>query len=86
MGTKGWMEVVAAIVMLVGLIGTFAIRLRLRKGIGRRAIQAMTVILVVPATLILALEGVLTSETTAAILGGVAGYALSGIAGKATEE
>jgi hypothetical protein len=62
------MELIAAAVMVVGLIGTFIIRFRLRKGIGRRAIQAMTIILVVPATIILALERILVSETTAAIL------------------
>ena len=85
METKGWMEVIAAAVMVLGLGGTFAIRFRLKKGIGRRAIQAMTVILVVPATIILALEGVLNSQTTAAILGAVVGYGLSGGASKETE-
>jgi hypothetical protein len=40
--------------MIVGLVGIFMIRIRLKKGIGRRAIQAMVVILVVPTTLILA--------------------------------
>ena len=82
MEIKGWMELVAAAVMVVGLSGIFVIRYRLRKGIGRRAIQAMTVVLVVPATIILALEGVLVSETAAAILGAVVGYGLSGAGAK----
>ena len=78
------MEVIAALVMVVGLGGTFLIRWRLKKGIGRRAIQAMTIILVVPATMILALEGVLNSQTVAAILGATIGYGLSGTGPKDT--
>ena len=78
------MEVIAALVMVVGLGGTFLIRWRLKKGIGRRAIQAMTIILVVPATMILALEGVLNSQTVAAILGATLGYGLSGTGSKDT--
>ncbi len=86
MDTKSWMEVIAALVMVVGLVGTFLIRWRLKKGIGRRAIQAMTVILIVPATMILTLEGVLNSQTVAAILGAVVGYGLSGVGAKGTSE
>jgi len=80
------MEVIAALVMVVGLVGTFLIRWRLKRGIGRRAIHAMTIILVVPATMILALEGVLNSQTVAAILGAAVGYGLSGAGGKDTSE
>ena len=86
MDTKSWMEVIAALVMVIGLSGTFLIRWRLRKGIGRRAIQAMTIILVVPATTILALEGVLNSQTVAAILGAAVGYGLSGTESKGKGE
>lgn len=86
METKSWMEVIAALVMVVGLSGTFLIRWRLKKGIGRRAIQAMTIILVVPATMILALEGVLNSQTVAALLGAAVGYGLSGTGSKDTSE
>ena len=86
MDTKSWMEVIAALLMVVGLVGTFVIRWRLKKGIGRRAIQAMTIILVVPTTMILALEGVLNNQTVAVILGAAMGYGLSGAGAKGTNE
>jgi len=44
----------------------------------------MTIILVVPATMILALEGVLNSQTVVAILGATIGYGLSGTGSKDT--
>ncbi len=86
MDTKSWIEIITALVMVIGLAGTFAIRWRLKKGIGRRAIQAMTIILVVPATMLLALEGVLNTQTVAAILGATVGYGLSVGGAKATGE
>lgn len=76
---------VGVLVMVVGLIGILVIRFRLKKGIGRRAIQAMTVVLLAPAILILGLENVLTSETIAAIVGGMVGYVFSGVGAKDTE-
>ena len=85
MNTRTLVEAIAAVTMLVGLAATFALRFRLRKGVGRRAIQALSVILVVPTTLILALEGLLNSETVAAILGGVVGYGLGGIGARENE-
>jgi hypothetical protein len=86
MQVNTWIEIVAAAAMLVGLIGVFAIRWRLKKGIGRRAIQAMTLILVVPSILILGLEGRLVEETVAAVLGAAIGYGLSGGAAKDANE
>lgn len=79
MSVKEAVELIAALVMFLGLIGTFFIRIRLKKGIGLRAIQFMAIVLLVPVVLILALENALTGETIAALLGAVAGYTLSGI-------
>ena len=42
-------------------------------------IQFLAVVFVVPAIIILALEGVLGTESTAALLGAIVGYVLSGI-------
>lgn len=85
MNHRIWIEMVGVLVMVVGLIGILVIRFRLKKGIGRRAIQAMTVVLLAPAILILGLENVLTSETIAAIVGGMVGYVFSGVGAKDTE-
>ena len=74
MDRKALIEVFAGLVMILGLLGIFALRWRQERGIGRRAIQLATVILVVPVTLVLAIEGILNSQTVAAILGGIVGY------------
>lgn len=79
MTTKEVIELIAAAAMLFGLMGALYIRLKLRKGIGLRAIQFTAVILLIPTVLILSLEGVLASETVAALLGAVAGYVLSSL-------
>ena len=80
---SGWMkiviEAVACLIMVGGVIGIFVERARTRRGIGVRIIQLATVLLVLPVILILALEGVLENQTTAALLGTVVGYVLSGI-------
>ena len=72
-------EGVACLIMLGGIIGIFVERSRTKRGIGVRVIQLATVLLVLPVILILALEGVLENQTTAALLGTVVGYVLSGI-------
>ena len=76
---KHLIELIAGLIMFFGLVGTFYIRISLKKGIGLRAIQFMAIIFLVPVILILALEKILTSETIAALLGAVSGYTLSGI-------
>lgn len=69
--------------MLSSVIGVLVVvlltqNLRLRS-IGPRHIQFVSVCLIVPTILILGLEKVLTSETTATLIGGLAGYLLSGL-------
>lgn len=82
-GATMWMrlavEIVACIIMVGGVIGVFIERFRTKRGIGVRVIQFMTVTLVLPSILILALEEVLSGQTTATLLGAVVGYILSGI-------
>ncbi|HDZ45392.1 hypothetical protein LCGC14_0193170 [marine sediment metagenome] len=78
-----WMKIViqavACLIMVGGIIGIFIERARTKRGVGVRVIQLATVLLVLPVILILALEGVLENQTTAALLGTVVGYVLSGI-------
>jgi len=76
-------EMFASGVMLVGVFGAFwslkKAKTRYGTAIGPRHIQFVSVCLIVPTILILGLEKVLTSETTATLIGGLAGYLLSGL-------
>ena len=66
-------------IMLVGMIATFHNRAKRNKGIGGRAIQMLTVVMVVPSILALAVLDILKSDTVAALLGALIGYVLSGL-------
>ena len=75
-------EVLQFIAILLMVIGTLCViftpRLVDRDGM-RRAIQFLSVILVVPTILILALGKVLQPETVGTLIGALIGYLLSGI-------
>ncbi len=79
MDMKIWIEGVALLIMVLGVIGIFLERALTKRGIGVRIIQFATVVLVFPIILILALEGILESQTVGALVGTVIGYVLSGI-------
>lgn len=79
MELKTILEVTAVAIMVAGVIGLFVERIWRKRGIGVRVIQLLTVILVLPVVLILALEGILKGETVATLIGAVVGYILSGI-------
>ncbi|HUS10909.1 MAG TPA: hypothetical protein VMZ30_10620 [Pyrinomonadaceae bacterium] len=76
-------EMFASAVMLASVIGVLWLVFRTYKVIGfsitPRHIQFVSVCLIVPTILILGLEKVLTSETTATLIGGLAGYLLSNL-------
>ena len=73
------LQVVCVLLMVAGtLCVIFTPRLIERDGM-RRAIQFLTVVLVVPTILILALRNILQAETVGTLLGGLIGYLLSGI-------
>ena len=74
-----YLDAAAVIVMAIGIIGIFINRWCLERSIGVRIIQFLSVTLVVPVVFILALEGILASETVGTLLGAVVGYTLSGI-------
>ena len=75
----GIVEIGALCAMIFAVIGLFVERLVSKRGIGARVIQSLSVSLLIPMIFILALEKLLTSETTAALFGGLAGYLLSDI-------
>ncbi len=76
---SGIVEVGALAIMLLSVIGVITQRLVSGMGLGARAIQFLAVGLLFPILLILALEKAIASETTAALLGGLAGYLLSDV-------
>jgi hypothetical protein len=74
---KDWIELVSAATPLVGVALLMVQRMITGKAVGARAIQMMTVLLVLPIILILGLEKYLSEATIGTMLGGVAGYVLS---------
>ncbi len=76
---KGIIELLAAGIMVAGLIGIFIERIITKRGIGVRVIQFLAVTLIIPAILILSLEGVLEAQASATLFGTIVGYVLSGI-------
>ena len=65
--------------MIGGLAGIFIERIWRNRGIDVRVIQFLTIVLIIPVILILAPEDILNGQTTAALIGTVIGYILSGI-------
>ena len=67
-------------IMVGGLAGVIFFRLKpSNMGIGVRVIQFIAVTTIIPGIIILALEKVITPETTATLFGTITGYLLSGI-------
>lgn len=79
MGITEIIELMAAISMIIALIGVLHNRIKRDKGFGVRIIQFLAVSLLAPLVLILALEDKLSGETAATIIGTIVGYVLSGI-------
>ena len=77
--TRLVVEAIAALIMVGGLVGVLIERFRSKRGIGVRVIQFLAIVFIIPTIVILALEKVLNTETTAALLGVIVGYVLSGI-------
>jgi len=80
MEIKHIVEIIAAAMLPLGLVILMSVRLYLQKSsIGARVVQFITVIMLIPTILILALEGILDDTTVGTLLGGFAGYVLSGL-------
>lgn len=81
----GIIELIAAATMLVGMLGAILLQWKLvakastNWSFDVRVIQFVAVILVIPAIVILSLEKILTSETTATLVGALIGYMFSGL-------
>jgi len=72
-------EVLAVIVMLVGLVGIMIDRIFFKKGISVRVIQLIAVIFIIPTILILSIEEFFDSEVVGVLLGAIVGFILSGV-------
>lgn len=72
-------EVLAIIVMLVGLIGIMVDRIFFKKGISVRVIQLIAVIFIIPTILILSIEDFFDSDVVGVLLGAIVGFILSGV-------
>jgi len=78
MGWKYVVEIVAVLIMVGGVGGIFYGMFKGTLGLSFRTIQFMAIAFVVPAVVILSMERSIGSEATAALIGTIVGYALSG--------
>lgn len=79
MTTKELIEIIMASIMALVLIGLFLRTMIQKKGIGARIIQFTCVAFLIPTIIILSMEEILPGATVGTLLGGLAGYVLSGI-------
>ena len=75
------LQLILVIIMLVSVVGFFVQRIVLRKSIGIRATQFMTVVLIIPAILILAIAEILSPDVFLTLFGAIIGYVLANIHG-----
>lgn len=80
---KGVVEIIAALLMLGGLVGVLWHRVKQERGLTAISIQFLSIVFVFPTILILSLEGVLKSEVTGTLIGALAGYLFSEFGKKA---
>jgi hypothetical protein len=69
-----WIEIICALTIPISVVAVVWHRVTRDMGMGYRALQFLAIGVVVPAVIILALEGKLAGEAVAAIIGGVVAY------------
>jgi hypothetical protein len=79
MDLKNWIELVAAVAILVGPIAVIVERFKIGRGIGARSIQFAAVAMLIPTILIVALEKLIDGATIGTLVGALTGYLLSGV-------
>ena len=88
MGNIEWIQILFAIIPVVGIFLAFNNRKKKdgeKRGIGKRFIQFVSVVLIVPTILILAMQGIIEKQLLGGLLGAIIGYTLSDLA-KDSEE
>jgi hypothetical protein len=78
MGWRFAVEILAVLIMLGGVGGIFYGVFKGTIALSVRTLQFFAIAMVVPAVLILSLERSIGNESTAALLGTIVGYVLSG--------
>lgn len=79
MEQRNLIELLMVALMFIVVIGLLIRTIFLKKGIGARTIQFTCVLFIIPTILILSFENIINGETVGTLIGGLAGYVLSGI-------
>ena len=80
MNVREWIEIACALTILAVPVGVVIQRCIVAKGTGVRSIQFVAAATVIPAVLILGLEGLMDGNGLAALVGAFVGYLFSNIA------
>lgn len=86
MDTKSVIEIISVITMPAVFVVEAWRRCKQPEGIGIRSIQLITIGMITPLILILAIEKVIEGATVGTLIGGVIGYALGSVADKPKDE
>ncbi len=78
-----WLEIILAASFVGGIVAVFWERTSRNKGMGRRTVQILSVLMIVPLVGLLALRDVVSGEAVTTILGTILGYVLAGVGGDA---
>ncbi len=84
--TTQYIQLGFVVIALLGMILAFVNRLVIGKGIGKRFIQVIAVLLLIPTIVILAIQGVIGDQLLGGLLGAIIGYVLSDLAKNKDEE
>ncbi len=74
-----YVELVSAFAIPIAVVAVAVERMINKKGLGVRAIQFLGIATLIPAILVLALEGILEGSAVGAIIGALVGYLFSQI-------
>lgn len=78
--SKFIIEIALALVPLIGIPLALQNRIKTKKGIGKRFIQLLSVLTLVPLIGILGIEGIIEGQLLGGLLGAIVGYTLSDLA------
>ncbi|MFP4004235.1 MAG: hypothetical protein ACLFV8_10700 [Alphaproteobacteria bacterium] len=77
MDVRDLLSILFVVIAIVGLIGGFANRIALKKGIGTQFVRFMTIVVALPIAAALALQNMLTEAAVTLVLG-ILGYVFAG--------
>lgn len=83
---SAWLQLGFASIALLGVIFGFINRTHQYLGVGKRYIQYIAVVILLPIILILAMQGIIEKQLLGGLLGAIIGYTLSDLAKDSEEE